>query len=60
MTEMNTEKIEFLKTLLEFGVIREQAPGEIKDLCAASRKLELPFAGLSDDSGSSRNRRLPG
>ena len=43
MNDTNPDKIEFLKTLLEFDVVREQAPGEIKDLCVASRKLELPL-----------------
>ena len=43
MTDMNADKTEFLKTLLEFGVIGEQADQEMKDLCAASLKLELPL-----------------
>ena len=43
MNDTNPDKIEFLKTLLEFDVVREQTPGEIKDLCADSRKLELPL-----------------
>ena len=43
MTEIDMEKTAFLEALLEFGVIREQAAQEIKDLCTASLKLELPF-----------------
>ena len=43
MTDMTADKTEFLKTLLKFGVIGEQADQEMKDLCAASLKLELPL-----------------
>ncbi len=34
---------EFLETLLQFGVIQEDAAQGTKDLCAASLKLELPL-----------------
>ena len=43
MNDTNADKTKFLETLLEFGVIREQADQGMKDLCAGSRKLELPL-----------------
>ena len=43
VTMTDAEKIEFLETLLEYHVIREQTTGDIKTVCAASMKLELPF-----------------
>ena len=50
MTEMDTDKTEFLETLLEFGVIREQDAQGDKGSLRILPEARIAFPGLSDDS----------